>query len=410
MYRLVVGRTFDTGFRGTNQPYWRIDVQMWTPFLHNAVYGSWNAWADGLPSHSTDGVVIGNFGSALVEDGKFPWRVAGLPVLPPGGVLALAVPDITVRGNLAHNDVPAVHKRYPDPYRLHLDMGSRFPLSRISTWDSYWKDAILKEVLRRFGEVDPKPDQDQMWVWRLVYAPSHNRFVIQSQMPPSTGAGRWTSVDGADNEPTNGLGPASTHFGFAYTDFFEADRLYECPTVLGMHFGSASGYSLARYDYGDLGHDRLTGSVDFETRGCGCGSTPKPKREFVSDPALCGPIAYTDPEPPGMPVPVSDIGLGYTVDPTTGMSLAGWEAANVGNHFLTNFYLCGIREALRAINANLVEGVKALDDARQVLDLRLGEIASALRALQGLGVDTSRLERKIQDFIDKMDDLLTVQF
>lgn len=410
VFRLVVGEAFSSGFRGiANSPYWRIDVQMWTPFLHGSAYPTWNAWDGIFPKHSTDAVVTGNFGSPLVEDGMFPWRVAGLPLFPRGAVLALAVPELQYRSPRAHNTIPHVQRRYPDPSRQHIDLGSRFPLSRISVWDSYWKDAVLKEVLASFGDVDPKPGVDTEWVWRLVYAPSHNRFVIQSQIPPSEGAGTWTNVSSEDGEPVNGTGPALSHFGFAYVDFFEQDRLYECPTVLGMHFGSTSGYSLARYDYGDLGHDRLTGSVDFQRKGCGCASVPVGQREF-KEPATCGPLSYTDVDPPAVPVPISSTDLGYNVDPATGSPLSGWEMANASNHIYTNFYLCGIREMLRAINGNLVEGVKELGDMRQMFNTRLANIEEALLALSRLGLDTSKLEKKLQEITDKMEDLFTVQF
>lgn len=410
VFRLCIGRLRESGFMGGPNPWFDVVVQVRLISKDATVYRGWNSWSSGFPAHSTDGIVIGNFGSGIVEDGKLPYRLPAPSPIPYGAVIALAVPDVGDPVSWAHQDFAIPTFRYPDKQRLHIDMGSRFPLSRVANWEKYFADKILKTCLKYFGDQEPNPGLYSSWVWRLGWAPAHGRLVIQSQIPPSSGAGTWTSISSEDGQIINGGGPAKDKFGFAYQDYMEGEELYPCETILAMHFPAQTGYTIARYDYEEYGHERLGGSVAFETRACGCGRTPKPEREFVTDPGTCGPLSYTDPEPPGMPIPVSDIGLGYTVDPSTGMSLAGWEAANVANHFLTNFYLCGIREALRAINANLVQGVKALDDARQVLDVRLGEIASHLAALRSLGVDTSKLEKKLEEFIEKVDDLFTVEF
>jgi hypothetical protein len=285
-------------------------------------------------------------------------------------------------------------------------MGSRFPLSRVSTWDQFWKDYIIKKVIEFFGATDPKPTVDQQWIWRLVYCPSHNKFVVQSQIPPATGAGTWTNVSTEDGEPTSGSGPALTHFNFDWEDFFEGERLYDCPTVVGMHFGSASGYSIARYDYEDLGHDRLTGSVDFQRRGCGCNQTPKPKRD-VRESTGCGGLAYTPPDDDCPNIPLSDISLGWNIDPCTRALLSGADLAKTSNWILTNKYLCDISDALRALNHNMGELINAVDDFRVSFETIMQQL---LARLGTVAFDTSGIERKITELTQKIDDIGTIQF
>jgi hypothetical protein len=261
-------------------------------------------------------------------------------------------------------------------------------------------------VKESFGATDPNPSVDRNYVWRLVYSPSHNKFVIQSQIPPATGPGTWTSISADDGEPTNGTGPAFSHFGFDWEDFFEGERLYPCPTVIGMHFGSASGYSIARYDYGDLGHDRLTGSVDFQKRGCACDQTPKPGRD-IKEAQGCGLIVFTPPDDDCPGIPVSSSELGWNIDPCSRALLTGADLAKTSNWILTNKYLCDIVDALRALNHNVGELINSVDDFRVSFETLMQQL---LGRLGTVAFDTSGLEKKIAELTGKIDDIGTVQF
>ena len=391
-----------------NAPRYDIVVQFRPASRHLQPYGpSFHGWDTlGFPEHSTDGQVTVPFGGVAVEDGKFPWRVLGSPPVPYGSVIAIIVPDPAGPTNHTHLRVVCPTWRYPDKYRVHVDLGSPFPFTHIPDWEDYFAGLILRDTLSKFGQERPNPSVHPSYIFRLVYVPAHNAFAIQGAIPPSTGAPDWRTWDPQTGEAFLAPGNVALDvFGFDYQDYMEGRQLYPCQTVLGMHFHPTE-FPLERYDYDRMAHDRRTGSVLFENTDCEGRPGDPSRREF----AACGGcvIAYSEPSNGARARPIQDVELGFNTAPETGSEISGVDGAKLDNWILTNWHLCNIREALCAINANLQVAINAIDDFKVVFDSRMMELIQAIMNLR-LDVDTSGLEHAIREHTSAMVDLWEVQ-
>jgi hypothetical protein len=406
VYRLAISGP-KKGWRDqVNADRYDIVVQFRPASRHLVPYGeAFHGWSTlGFPEHSTDAQVTTPFGGIAVEDGKFPWRVLGSPPVPYGSVIAMIVPEPTGPTNHTHLRIVYPTWRYPDKYRIHIDMNSPFPLGHVADWEDYFANQILNDVLSKFGQARPNPTVRPEWIFRLVYVPAHNAFAVQGDIPPSSGPPAWKTWDTNTGEAFSAPGGVALDvFEFDYQDYMEGKQLYACQTVLGMHF-EPTAFPLERYDYDELGHDRRTGSVAFENTDCRGRPGDPSKREF----AACGGciIAFSDGDG-GRTRPVEDTDLGFNTAPD-GTAVGGVDGAKLDNWIITNWHLCNIREALCAINANLQLVVTAVDDFKAVFDARMMELIQAMQNLR-LGVDTSGLEQAIRDHTSAMVDLWEIR-
>ena len=408
VYRLAVSGP-KVGWRN-NPDALRYDVvvQFRPASRHIMPYGeAFHGWDTmGFPAHSTDAEVTSAFGAIAVEDGKFPLRVLGSPPVPYGSVIALIVPEPTGPTNNSHLRIVYPTWRYPDKYRAHIDMGSPFPLLHVADWEDYFANRILNDVLAKFGQTRPNPSVHPSWIFRLVYVPSHNAFAIQADAPGASGSPNWRAWDPYSGEAFGAPGNVALDvFGFDYQDYMEGRQLYPCQTVLGMHF-EPTAFTLDRYDYDRMAHDRRTGSVQFENTDCEGRPGDPSKREF----AACGGciIAFSEGAGGARTRPIESVDLGFNTVPETGQEIVGVDGAKLDNWIITNWHLCNIREALCALNANLQVAVTAIDDFKAVFDARMMELIQAIQNLR-LDVDTSGVERAIRDHTSAVVDLWEIR-
>jgi hypothetical protein len=284
-------------------------------------------------------------------------------------------------------------------------MGSPFPLAHVADWEDYFAGRILRDTLAKFGQERPNPTVHPSYIFRLVYVPAHNAFAVQGAIPGASGPPEWQTWDSQTGEAF--VAPGNTAlgvFGFDYQDYMEGNQLYPCQTVLGMHFAPTT-FTLDRYEYGRMAHDRRTGSVAFENTDCEGRPGDPSRREFVA----CGGcvIAFSEADGGRRARPIDSVDLGFVTAPDTGSEIGGADGAKLDNWVISNWHLCNIRDALCAINANLQIAVTAVDELKAIFDARMMELIQAIQNLR-LNVDTSGLERALRDHTSAMVDLWEV--